>query len=262
MTVQEKQSLIKDYVSFKTQTYIKNKYKISYNTMKSICIEYNVWDNNRHVKQNKLSGKRKRSVKSNPFENLDNPNVQYWLGMLAADGTICDNSNIQLSLKDYNHIKKYKDFINSNNKIICTIDRRYKTKPKMYKFCFTNNEVKDYLISLGLTPRKSMSLQLNIDLTWHILRGVIDGDGYIGCNRIDIATASITFKDQIVDFLKQNEFTPKVYNRKHYYNNVNDLYTIRIARKNEVLNLLDKIYYNADTFLERKYHKARSIRNY
>ena len=60
---------------------------------------------------------KKRIVKHNPFQDITNPNVQYWLGWLATDGYISHLENritLSLSIKDIDVIEKFRDFISPN----------------------------------------------------------------------------------------------------------------------------------------------------
>jgi hypothetical protein len=252
-----KQNLIDDYLNNMPQNQIKAKYKTAYETYKKVLITEGVWDEDRHYKSNKASGFRRR--KSNAEKLLvRNSESDYWLGILLADGTISEKRNlITLGLKDLDHIQKFHCFLESNAKIHKRIDTRYDSKPIMYKTSTTSKKVVAYFSSIGLKPAKSKNLDFKLNLNWNILRGIVDGDGYIGCKRIDIATASTKFKDQIISFLISEGFTPKVYNKKNYQKNSDNFYTIRIARKKEVFNFIDKLYLNAHVFLTRKHDKAR-----
>src|SRR5690606_8520356 len=66
-------------------------------------------------------------VKHNPFINLKDKNVNYWLGFLAADGGVYkDRLILGLQECDINHLYKYKQFINADLKIKKTIkDNKY-----------------------------------------------------------------------------------------------------------------------------------------
>lgn len=57
------------------------------------------------------------------FENIDNNEKAYWLGFIAADGTIYQREQnasviISISKKDREHLEKFKQFCHTDAKII------------------------------------------------------------------------------------------------------------------------------------------------
>jgi hypothetical protein len=80
-------------------------------------------------------------VKDNPFKNLNDPNVQYWLGWLATDGYISHSENritLSLSIKDIDVIEKFRDFVSPNLKIHHSI---HHDKYEMVFVSFRNKEI-------------------------------------------------------------------------------------------------------------------------
>lgn len=251
---QLKKYVIEDYLNNIPIYKIKKKYKTSQETIKKICEAEKIWRKDNLSIMNKLSGINKRLCTTNPFENLTE-NSEYWIGMLATDGHITRGSKVvSLCSKDKEHVEKFKQFLSCKNKIA---KNKHKTNGGIvYILSVTSPDICSTLISYGITPRKSFNLKLNISLTWNILRGIVDGDGYIG-KVIDIATASKSFADQIYEFYKSHNLTPKIYK----YDNKN-IYTIRIDRKNDVKEVLKNLYSDAHIYLKRKYDKARSVGNF
>jgi hypothetical protein len=119
----------------------------------------------------------RRIVKGNPFQDLTKDTVQYWLGYLMSDGNISEERNrINLSTnKDPEHLKRYVEFLKSDVKISKYRNKRFEVDE--YSVNFASIEVKNFLIDLGITPRKSLTLNLKIPLTYSILRGYLDGNG-------------------------------------------------------------------------------------
>ena len=55
---------------------------------------------------------RRKKVCNNPFADLSNPDVLYWLGWLATDGYISHKETrvtLSLSIKDIDVIEKFRD---------------------------------------------------------------------------------------------------------------------------------------------------------
>ena len=54
-------------------------------------------------------------MNENIFQQIDSNNKAYWLGFLAADGSVKGNElSIGLSSKDRGHLAKFLTFIGSN----------------------------------------------------------------------------------------------------------------------------------------------------
>jgi hypothetical protein len=192
-------------------------------------------------------------VKYNPFLNLNSDAVQYWLGYLAADGCISDNGSITACSIDKILIENICSFINRNINVCTNTPKIGRTQ---YSFSFSNKEVANYLSDLGLTPRKTLNIKMNIPLTFPFIRGLIDGDGSIKIKSknsivVSIASASLEFANQIVEFLTSNGITCKLSKEK--------IYIIRMASINNVYNLYRYLYYNASFYLQRKKDRYNCI---
>lgn len=192
-----------------------------------------------------------QTSKPNMFECYSDE-AYYWIGMLAADGYIGDKVNtIYLSLqeRDLHHLQKYAEFVNDK------VRSYYNSKYSIYEYRvkFRHETINKWFKSIGITARKSATLKLNIPLNWHILRGVIDGDGYIRKDKgtVEIATQSLDFKNQIQDFL----FTNGIHNTYHTKDN---LYIIGIYSKKHLCSLYKKLYSDTNLFLERKRNRFYS----
>lgn len=198
-------------------------------------------------------------VKTNPFIDLNDQQVQYWLGYIAADGNISkaprNRVNVSTNL-DPDHLNKYIKFIGYPIKLLKYLNKKYQVWE--YSVNFANKEVRDYLVELGLTPNKSLTLKLNFPITWHFLRGLFDGDGCVrkcGNNNnvsLDLISASIDFINQIQEFLISHNILCLI--RKH-----RNLYYITI-NKREYINLIYHLMYDDSSIsLDRKREKYGSL---
>jgi len=200
-----------------------------------------------------------QKVIRNVFEDLNNPEVQYWLGWIASDGAI-RGTRLSLGIKkdDREILEKFKIFLKSDIKIS---DVKKVTKNKTYFGCritFRNKELINYLKNLGIGERKSTTIKINFPITWDFLRGVIEGDGYIDSNknRIQLTSASIDFLSQISEFLNQQNISHAIYKHKP-----SKAYSLQIHALPSVFKFINLLYTNAHTFLQRKYDNAAQIRN-
>lgn len=185
------------------------------------------------------------SKRENMFQN-ETEESYYWIGFLAADGCIHNGGN-RISLcsaeKDHNHLIKYSRFVKA------LVRKIYNKTFNLYesRVIFRDKAIKDYLLSIGLSPNKTKTLKLNIPLNRHILRGVFDGDGYARKDKghFEIATASENFKNQIYNFLQNNNIHCTVHSS-------GSVFIIGIYKKEECKKLYKLFYNNATIFLERK----------
>lgn len=174
----------------------------------------------------------------------------YWLGMLITDGNLTSKKyGINLIQKDIQLLEDYKKFLN------CASLKLYKNK-NCYTISFGNKDLYYWLNSLGITAKKSLSLDLKIDLNWHLLRGMWDGDGTISKN-CTFVTASNKLAKKISDYLNLNNISHKLYKDN---SSKNICYRIYIHKKNEKL-FLNNLYKDSTIHLKRKYENAVKLTN-
>ncbi len=100
----------------------------------------------------------RRRVLLEDFKNKEGtPNFDYFLGILATDGCIYKNSvRIEQSDENVEILQNYCSFL--ENKI--SVKRSAHRNKKYNQVSFKNQNVCDYLMSFGITPKKSFSLKL------------------------------------------------------------------------------------------------------
>jgi hypothetical protein len=112
--------------------------------------------------------------------NIKGPNLWYLVGLITSDGCLSsDGRHIDITSKDHEFLKKIKDKFRLVNKI--GVKNRDKVN-EAYHVQFSNRNLYEFLLSVGLTPNKSLTLKsLDIPEEYFVdfLRGVIDGDGSI-----------------------------------------------------------------------------------
>ncbi len=106
------------------------------------------------------------------------PAIAYSVGLMASDGCLqSDGRHLDLTSVDIEQLQNFSR----------AIGRRFPISPKhnkshinAYRVQFSDVAYYDFLLSIGLTPRKSKTIgQLNIpdEHYSHFLRGLFDGDG-------------------------------------------------------------------------------------
>jgi len=196
-------------------------------------------------------------VKSNPFIDLKSSSTNYWLGMLATDGYISSNAfRIGLASIHKEHLEQYCVFIGYNTKITHYLSKN--SDKKQYRVVFTQKETHLFLESLGITKRKSLTLNLGIPMTWSFIRGAFDGDGCVYMQRsksnkylrVSIATCSELFANQIVNFLLSQNIRAKLngYNKEGR----NRIYIVTVSEQNSIKSFYNSIYSEAKFYLKSK----------
>lgn len=128
------------------------------------------------------------------------PNLAYIVGLITTDGCLSSNyKNVIFTSKDIELIGIAKNVLGLNGKIGFTRN----SKSEAYRIQFSSVQLFDWLLSIGLTPKKSLTLkEISIPDNYFIdfLRGHLDGDGSI-----------VTY----TDFYNTKEKPEYIYKRLH-----------------------------------------------
>lgn len=254
---EDKLFFIKQVESGMTPRQLSDYWGCSIDVIRARKKEFGCFDYELH--KNKCNDKSRKVKNENIFHTIDTEYKAYWLGFLYADGSVNSNDNrIELGLaeKDVDHIYKFKNFIEIDNKV------SYRVKTKSYRYSFRNAKIKQDLIKQGCIPKKSLVLkfpteeQVPNDLIHHFMRGYIDGDGFI----------INTEKTQGMGFLGTYDFISvaiETFNLKR--NKITDMHhkngakMYQLYAKKEYLNFLNLLYKDANIYLDRKYKKYLSL---
>lgn len=190
-------------------------------------------------------------VTHNPFKDLNNPETNYWLGYLAADGWLSTNkwtiSFLQYS-EDYEQVVLYRDFIDTNLSL------------HQIKGCngqsvnFGNKSTYNFLIALGFSPRKAKTFEYKGNLNGDFLRGYFDGDGSVSMRRPKITTSSELFRDQIIQIFNTYNIDYS-FHRKGLKKDCYDIFILLKGRQ----SFYDLIYENEGPYLKRKHDALLAI---
>lgn len=202
---------------------------------------------------------RKNKIWENPFENITDPEVQYWLGWLATDGHISDidyKCSLTLADKDRDVIEKFNTFLGGTLNIHTYIHHK---KYPQTGLKFRNKEIVKFLNNLGFNSKKTFEFYPNFPISWDYIRGCFEGDGYIREKEIDIIGASKRHIELIYKFIRQHDINVKFHTRLDKSNNT--IYHVSIHAISDIQRFVDYLYKDADVFMNRKYLKARAASN-
>lgn len=111
---------------------------------------------------------------------IEGANLWYLVGLITTDGNLSsDGRHIDITSKDFKFLEGVRNLIGIENKI--GIKYGFK-KQKAFHVQFSNRNFYEFLLSIGLTPNKSLTLRrIKIPEQYFtdFLRGAIDGDGCI-----------------------------------------------------------------------------------
>lgn len=237
------EEIINKYKSGLSCNKIALEYGVTFHTISNILKKYNIKRDNIYHNLNLIE---------NYWENIDSFDKAYFLGFLLADGNITKNQvKMELSKKDEEILYIFNNYTNSSNKII-SIDR--KNKGKFSAFSVKRKKWIEDLSKYGMVPNKTFITEipkLNLDLMPHLIRGLIDGDGWITCKGNQIGFCG-TEKcvTQLRDYLVS---TLGVFNVKIIHQNTN-VWQVSWSSKRDIKLIGEYIYKDKhDCFLLRKY---------
>jgi len=173
---------------------------------------------------------------------IEGSNLWYLVGLIATDGCLCpDGRHIDITSKDFAFLQTIKDEIGISNKIGIKYNGK---KQKYFHIQIGNKNFYDFLLSIGLSQNKSLTLgALEIPNQYFVdfLRGVIDGDGCI--------------RGWIHPTNQREQWSLRVYSGSEKF-----LYWLNSAAV-QLLRVFGKVHKNASTTWVLKYGKmaAREI---
>lgn len=186
---------------------------------------------------------------------VDSEFKAYFLGLMLTDGYVnIERNYIGIDLSDEDAIKFLSEHINT--KYIRINNPKCKDK---YRIILYGKKLVREVSRLGLISRKSLVLEgpvldkYEMQFLPYILRGIIDGDGWIrkDGNEFFIASASINFINWCKNSLEGMDFENISVN--YIPNEYNGIYIIRSGIKYNIEQLKSRIY-NKPFGMNRKYY--------
>lgn len=204
--------------------------------------------------------KRKKYIcNEDYFEIIDTEEKGYWVGFLAADGSVSSKKNVislGLHSKDRGIIEKFKKALEATNLIDDRIGRKrsgYKTISRISRLRIRSAKMKEDLINKGVVPRKSLILEppKNIPKRFYRdwVRGYFDGDGSVWINRGKYPVVGITGTKEVLEFIREAIGCYSSIRRR------GNVYTYRLKARKKVERFFHVLYDNSTLYMERKYSR-------
>ena len=235
------------------------------------------------------SPRYKYNFRRDTFRKEPTPEMAYWLGFLLADGCIIENKNkgdnnkehinynvtVRLGDKDKEHVYKFARFLRYPEETLDEVIKPcYGVAYDRHNLCWVIDvccsEMCKDLQKYNITPRKSLyekpyifdseGLQLNY------IRGIIDGDGWIGKPTTRDKRMGVVGSKEVCDYIcnffqkyyphKMTFSKPKAYSKKIG----KSLYYWQTTCADGTKNVLELLYpEDATIYLDRKYNIARAV---
>lgn len=204
----------------------------------------------------------KKAVDNNYFSVIDTSEKAYWLGMLAADGSVGINNYIEfcLKLEDKKHVEKFRTAIKSKHKIgektIHLNGKEYKAS----RIIIRDSKLNSDLCKYGVCNNKSLITRFPFDIPQKFykdfIRGYFDGDGsiysYIQSNgklryEIAISTGSMDMVNDLLEVvMKETGLLLK-------FRKARTCYDLRLYDQDQIIEFLNYLYKDSLIYLDRKY---------
>lgn len=191
--------------------------------------------------------KRIYTLNEEYFNEIDSEYKAYILGFIITDGSITSDNrsmNITLQQKDVDILEKIRTQLESNVPFVIR-------QEKYISFTVSSVKLINSLHKYGIVINKTLNVPfpiINHNLIPHLMRGIIDGDGYIGKNTVVITSGSIPLLSGIQEYTlnQYNEYRPivKVKTRANTY---------RIAFGKRHTNIIQDFYKYSNIYLNRKF---------
>ena len=238
------QEIIDKYKAGNSCTQIASEYNVTFHTISNILEKYNVDRNNIYHNLDLIE---------NYWENIDSFDKAYFLGLLLADGNVYGTQvKIELASKDEYILERFSFYTKNTNKLI-KINRQ--NKGKFVAFSVKREKWVNDLCKFGVIPNKTFNVELPIlseNMMSHLIRGLIDGDGWISEKGKQIGfCGNEKCVTQLRDYLcsKLNISIPKIIHPD------TNLWQVTWHKKNDIQILCEFIYKDKnDCFLKRKYN--------
>lgn len=248
---QDIQDIILMYENNCSLKLIGEKFNCDQGVIKRKLVELNKYNPDRRCK--------KYSLNDNYFEKIDSEEKAYWLGFIAADGSISKRDTagstltFNLNVQDKLHLEKFLQAIESKAIIKEKEGSGFGEGTTIASVTINSTKMIEDLGKYNIVPKKSLILippNINPIFNKDYIRGYFDGDGTIYKSGTNFIIGFVGTKE-ILTWIKQElSVDNKLEKRKE--DNKNNYY-FRIGGTKKVLNILNKFYLEPKVYLERKF---------
>lgn len=195
---------------------------------------------------------RRNSKDLSKFYNLEDPELQYWLGYICADGNIEYKESYRVYKVSLFSVDE--EVMDKFSKYFGPIVKRYNRKDSNVMECSIHSKVLcEYFINtLNITPNKGLDLNPNIEYTRNFLLGYFDGDGSIANSAEERVRYEAKITSGSIDFIDKVD---QILNKEGIYTVIRskgNAFDLCIERKAESEKFYRFLYRDMVTCLSRK----------
>lgn len=244
------EEVIQRYKSGESCQSIADSYKVTFHTISNILEKNQIKRDNIYYNL---------ELDRDYFLNINSYDKAYFLGFLISDGYVALDSNtisLTLAAKDVEILNIFKEKTKNTNLLYERLDEKHHE----YSFRVKSKEWKDQLQQYGVIPQKTGKEYIPpIDDKYmpHLIRGLIDGDGWISSKSHQIGfCGNEKIVNQLKDYLvnKLNIYDVKVLHTEE------KLWQITWASNKDISLIGNFIYQDKnDCFLKRKFLEFQKI---
>ena len=208
-------------------------------------------------------GKRTYELNEELFDNIDSVDKAYWLGFLFADGYNQEDRNaitIALQSSDEKHLKKFQKFLSSNIPVKHYITKGYES----VKITISSYHMSRALAQLGCVKAKTKIRKYPIipsEFNRDFIRGYFDGNGCFSHSDKD-KSWQLTFTGNLqlmIDIQRILEEEVQLNHLKLNTRKDKESVSLHYSGRKICGRILEYMYDNADTFLDRKKDKYSKL---
>ncbi len=206
------------------------------------------------------------------FDRIDTEHKAYWLGFLLADGNITSTTrkqkslNLELSIMDIEHVKKFAEIFCSNVHTYHRINKKTGKSSSSAKCSITSSHLWNSVFEKGLSPNKSLLPNVSIfnsvpeKFMKDFIRGVYDGDGGIFQGKIPSRISiQILGSFEFLSLLLSKMETAGMNRTKIVKRKNANIFLLQWSGRIQCKKFCDYIYNDCSIYLDRKKEKAEKI---
>lgn len=200
------------------------------------------------------------SVNEHFFDKIDTPDKAYCLGLFYADGCNLLESNyisIELQANDYDVLNSINNLLENTSPVkIYSSENKTNRKLDTCRIRIRSEYLCNRLNELNFIPRKSLTLDfpywMDDELIPYMLRGYIDGDGWVQKYRIGFMSTD-KFCKGVKKYFDSIGLECHIRDMKRKYNEHTKTFDIN-GRKN-IIPFVEKMFSGGTIFMDRKVKK-------
>lgn len=253
---EEEKQICEDYLKLKNIGPIAIKYNRTRNVISRVVKRNNIEVLKRIGKHSKLS------CNDNYFDKIDSSKKAYFLGLIVSDGSVSNRAlSISLQERDKIILEKFIEDLEYSGKLSFVPKKKHNHQNAYVLTVYSRKLVQD-LSKYGVVCAKSHKTyfpDIPEEFYSHFIRGVFDGDGYIGEVSDKSNRFSITGNRDLIESIR-NILSDKLNIRKSAISFKNKNFETSVqfvySKGKELLKIRDYLYFESDdVFIPRKKEK-------